>query len=87
MHHVRIPVEVEAYAGYKGEESPRRFRLRGQWYEVAAIEDRWYQGSVDPQAPVSDYFRVREADGTMRVLEHDRESDSWALVERVRDDR
>ena len=66
-------VHVECYAGYRGEETPRRFRLVGGWLEVEEVMDRWL-------APDHRYFKVRGADGDTYVLRHDTLSLSWELV-------
>jgi hypothetical protein len=68
-----FPVRVECYAGYRGEETPRRFRLSGPWLEIAGVVDRWL-------APDHRYFKVRAADGDSYVLRQDTESQSWELV-------
>jgi hypothetical protein len=72
-----LPVRVECYAGYQGEETPRRFRLGGSWLEVDEVVDRWL-------APDHRYFKVRAADGDY-VLRHDTESQRWELVQYRRD--
>jgi hypothetical protein len=84
-----IPIQVECYAGYRSEESPRSFSLDGRRYEIEEIVDRWYQGSRDPAVPACDYFKVRAAGGILAateggilfILRMDRESFSWYLME------
>src|SRR5436309_16132786 len=49
-------VRVECHAGYRGDETPRRFHLEGKTIEVAAILDRWKE-------PGALFFRVRGFDG------------------------
>jgi hypothetical protein len=34
-------VDVECHAGYRGEETPRRFRLGEGQVEIAEVVDRW----------------------------------------------
>ena len=65
-------IRVECYAGYKGEQYPRRFVLGNQILEVDEVEDQWY-------SPSSQYFRVRAGDGNTYVLQHDQELDRWSL--------
>ena len=76
-----IPIQVECYAGYRSEESPRSFSLDGRRYEIEEIVDRWYQGSRDPAVPACDYFKVRAAGGLLFMLRMDRTTFSWYLVE------
>jgi hypothetical protein len=68
-----LPVRVECHAGYRGEETPRRFRLGGAWLEVVEVVDRWL-------APEHRYFKVRAEGGDTYVLRHDPESQGWELV-------
>jgi hypothetical protein len=63
---------VECYAGYKGEQCPRRFALGERQLEVEQVEDQWY-------SPSSQYFRVRASDGNIYILRHDQEKGSWSL--------
>lgn len=65
-------LEVECYAGYRADERPVRFILRGRAYRVDAVEDRWYE-------PEAVYFRVRADDGNYYILRHDERADSWRL--------
>jgi hypothetical protein len=65
-------IRVECYAGYRADERPLRFTLRGRSFEVAEVEDRWYSPGVI-------YFRVRATDGNFYVLRHDEGMDVWTL--------
>lgn len=76
-----IPVDVEAHAGHKADETPRAFWWRGERIELEEIVDRWYEGGVDPTRPVSDYFKGRTSKGTTHLLKLDHGSGQWSLVE------
>jgi hypothetical protein len=65
-------IKVECYAGYKGDQYPKRFALGESLLEVEEIEDQWY-------SPSSQYFRVRASDGNIYILRHDQERDLWSL--------
>ncbi len=65
-------IRVECYAGYRADERPLRFTLRGRVFEIVDVDDRWYS----PQAL---YFRVRASDGNFYVLRHDEQADLWSL--------
>jgi len=67
-----IRVECCCYAGYRADQRPQRFTLRGRVFEVEAVEDQWY-------APTAIYFRVRADDGNFYVLRHDEVQDAWTL--------
>jgi len=64
--------KVECYAGYRGEEEPRRFALGGRTMEIAEILDRW----LDPNHR---YFKVRADDDGIYLLRHDTNSGDWEL--------
>lgn len=66
-------VTVEAYAGYKGEETPRAFTLEGVRLLVSEIVARWY-------TETHSYFRVCASDQHRYVLRYDLENMSWELV-------
>lgn len=66
-------LSVECYSGYRGEETPRRFRLGGQVICVRNILDRWL-------APDHRYFKVLGEDDALYILRHDPHGDTWELV-------
>lgn len=67
-----MKVEVECYAGYRGDQRPVRVRLGEQVLEVAEVEDKWY-------SPGATYFRVRVEGGDRYVLKHAEAQDMWSL--------
>lgn len=67
-----IELQVQCYAGYRGNERPVRFCCGGNWLEVAEVQDQWY-------SPESRYFRVLAGDGAIYVLQHDEGKDCWSL--------
>ena len=73
------PVQVESYAGYKADETPRRFLIEGRWMEIVEVIARWHQIESQPERPRSDYFKVRATDGRDYLLRHDQEADKWFL--------
>ena len=66
-------VTVEAYAGYKGEETPRAFMLEGDRLLVSEIVARWY-------TETHSYFRVCASDQHWYVLRYDLDNLIWELV-------
>lgn len=66
-------VTVEAYAGHKGEETPRAFTLDGTRLSVDEILDRWY-------TETHSCFRIRAGDGQRYVLRYDLDEELWELV-------
>jgi hypothetical protein len=67
-----MTIQVQCYAGYRGEQEPRSFVLGEQRLDVVAIADRWL-------APDYRYFRVAASDGNTYVVRHDELSGEWTL--------
>jgi hypothetical protein len=68
-----LAVDVECYAGYRGEETPRRFCLGGSAIEVIDVIDRWL-------APDHRYFKVQDGRGDLSILRNDVASGGWELI-------
>jgi len=66
-------VEVECYAGYKGDERPLRVRLGERVEEVVRVEDRWY-------SPGETFFRVVMQSGDRYILQRRDAQDVWLLA-------
>ena len=77
-----MPIHVESHAGYKADETPRRFQADGLWIEVEEVLDRWYQIDSQPEWPRANYFKVRGADQREYLLKHDQELNHWFLCRR-----
>ena len=77
-----IPVTVECYSGYRADEYPKAFIFENKRYEVKEVTDRWYQGDLNPEFPVSNYFKVVTSCGNMFILKHETESDEWFICEK-----
>jgi hypothetical protein len=68
-----LRVAVDCHAGYRGEETPVRFRLGEHTAEVKDVLDRWL-------APDHRYFKVRTPEGDTCILRHDVTSGEWELT-------
>lgn len=68
-----LGITVECYAGYRGEETPKRFYIRERGINIEDVLDRW----IDPDRR---YFKVRGEDGGIYILRHDVKSDSWEMT-------
>lgn len=66
-------IRVECYAGYRGEETPRRFHLGERAVEAVEILDRWL-------APDHRYFKVKGDDGAVYIMRYDVAFDRWELT-------
>ena len=65
--------DVECHAGYRGEETPRRFRCGERVVEIAEVVDSWL-------APDHRYFKVRDTQGDLYILRLDAAADRWELT-------
>jgi hypothetical protein len=63
---------VECYAGYRGEQTPRRFFLGARRVEITEVLDAWL-------TPHQRCFRVRGDDGKVYLLRHDPEAGDWQV--------
>jgi hypothetical protein len=68
-----LGVDVECHAGYRGEETPRRFRIGEHQVEIAEVVDRWL-------SPDHRYFKVKDAQSALYILRYDVASDRWELT-------
>jgi hypothetical protein len=66
-------ISVDCYAGYRGEETPLRFRLGNKLIEIAEVVDRWL-------APDHRYFKVRTPEGEGYILRNDTTTGLWELT-------
>ena len=64
---------VECYNGYRGEETPRRFRLGQHFVVIHQIIDRWL-------SPDYRYFKVLGDDKSIYILRHDYHTHQWELT-------
>lgn len=65
--------KVECYAGYRGEEEPRRFLLGERPVAVVEMIDRWL-------APDHRYFKFLGDDGDIYILRQDVPSGDWEMT-------
>lgn len=68
-----LELDVQCYAGYRGEETPRRFSFHERSVEVIDVLDAWL-------APDHRYFKVRGNDGGCYILRNDVASGRWELT-------
>ena len=66
-------MDVECHAGYRGEETPRRFQLGERQVEIADGVDSWL-------APDHRYSQVRDTQGDLYIVRNDVAADRWELI-------
>jgi len=68
-----MPIHVECYAGYRGEQEPLALRFGERRVAVSAVVDRWY-------SPSQKWFKVETVGGDTYIVRHDEASDRWELA-------
>ena len=68
-----MQIQVDCYAGYRGEETPRCIRMARHRIEVIKVMDRWL-------APDHRYFKVLGDDDATYIIRHDPVAGQWELV-------
>ena len=66
-------IQVDCYAGYRGEETPQRIKLSDRTIRVLRVCDRWL-------APDHRYFKVVCDDNGIYIIRHDPHNDFWGLT-------
>ena len=69
----RMTLKVECHAGYRGEETPRRFYLHDRCVAIKELLDCWL-------GPGHRYFKVVADDDCIYILRHDTGRDHWELT-------
>jgi hypothetical protein len=72
MNKTRTDIQVDCYAGYRGEQTPRRFMISGQLMEVVSVIDRWV-------TPDYRYFKVEGDDHRVYTLRQSISRGNWQL--------
>ena len=67
------PLHVKCYAGYRGEETPRRFYVGDRAVDVLEVLDRWL-------SPEHCHFKCRGSDDATYILRHEIGADRWELT-------
>ena len=70
-----MKIEVQFYAGTKGDERPLRFTMNAHEYLVEEVVDQWY-------GPEHTFFKLRADDGNLYILRHQtlEPEGNWELV-------
>jgi hypothetical protein len=66
-------VQVQCYAGHRGEQTPRRIAFDKRSVDLVGPLDSWL--AWDHR-----YFKMRGADGATYILRHDEPSGRWEIT-------
>ena len=69
-------IEVIAYSGFRGEETPREFILRGKRIKIVEIQDRWVEEGLGDRA-TKRFFEVKGSDGGIHKIFYDEKRSEW----------
>ena len=58
--------------GHRANERPLRFTLDEHSFDIASVEDRWYE-------PDAEYFKVHTTNGKTYLLRYEPQGDVWTL--------
>lgn len=72
-------IEVLAYAGYRGEETPRAFFLDGERIEILEIVERWVEEGLAPRGRRR-CFRVKGSDRRSHILCYAEAEQAWSAI-------
>ena len=72
-------IEVIAYSGYRGEETPRIISLRGQRIEVIEILKRWIEEESDDRT-TKRFYEIKGNDGVVRRIYYNEKTMEWFCV-------
>jgi hypothetical protein len=72
-------IEVIAYSGYRGEETPRTIILHDERIEVVAVLNRWIQEELEDRARRR-FFKVKGSDGSTHRIYYDEKVMEWFYV-------
>jgi hypothetical protein len=76
-------IDVIAYAGYRGEESPRSFFIGDKRIEVAKIIEQWIEENMGSKGRRR-YFKIRGDDWKTHVLCYDEKDMVWRYQRDIR---
>jgi hypothetical protein len=69
-------IEVIAYSGYQGEESPRTILLHGERIEVMEILRQWIEERSEDRSRRR-FFKIKGSDGGFHTIYYDEKLTEW----------
>jgi hypothetical protein len=72
-------IEVIAYSGYRGEEYPRSFLIRGEKIEVSEILSMWIEEQIEDRKRKR-MFHMKGSNGYEYKVYYDEETKQWFLM-------
>ena len=72
-------IEVIAYSGYRGEETPRTILLHGERIEVSEILRQWIEEKSGDRARKR-FYQVKGSDGNLYMIYYDEKAMEWFRI-------
>jgi hypothetical protein len=72
-------IEVIAYSGYRGEETPRTILLHGERIEVLEIVSQWIEERSNDRSRKR-FFKIKGSDGALRLIYYDEKIMEWVYI-------
>ena len=72
-------IEVIAYSGYRGEETPKTILLRGERIDVIEVLKQWIEERSDDRA-TKRFYQIKGDDGVLYKIYHDEKAMEWFCV-------
>ena len=69
-------IDVVAYSGYRGEETPRTILLNGKRIEVVEILRQWVEERPENRE-TRRFYQIRGSDGNLYTICYDEKSLEW----------
>ena len=72
-------IEVIAYSGYRGEETPRTILLHGERIEVFEILSQWIEERSDDREKKR-FYKIKGSDGVLHMIYYDEKTMEWFRI-------
>lgn len=69
-------IEVTAYSGYRGEETPREFIFHGKKVKIVEILNAWIEEGTEDKS-TKRVFKVKGSDGSIHQIHYDEDKKEW----------
>lgn len=77
MGSLPVPIQVECYAGSRGEETPRAFEYEGKRFRIIGIVQRWIEEQITAGSGRRVWFKVEVHTGDLMTIYYDAVLEMW----------
>jgi hypothetical protein len=72
-------IEVIAYSGFRGEETPRTILFHGERIEVMGVLRHWIEEESDDRARKR-FYQIKGSDGVLHRIYYDEKAMEWFYI-------